>query len=406
MHVAVVGAGIVGVTVAHALLDEQHQVTLIDREGVAAGASAGNAGMIAHVDILPLASAKVWRNLPRWLADPLGPLAIRPAYLPALLPWLARFIAASFPGAIADGTRALTSLNACALPAWERRLASLGLDGHLRRRGFLSVWPSASAFAASAALRQRQNDLGIPNRALTPAEVRALEPALAGPVGGGALYETGVHVSDPRQLTRALASAALERQMTLVYGAATSLTGGAVRLEDGRTIDADRIVLACGAWSRPLVASLGDAIPLDTERGYNVTFEPGRFGLSRPVVFEGEGFVASTLDVGDRIGGAVEFGGLSAPPRWARVDAMLGKLRRYLPHVDASGGTRWMGFRPSMPDSLPVIGPSPSAPHVIHAFGHGHYGLTQAAATAEIVACLVAGRNCEIDRTPFDPARF
>jgi D-amino-acid dehydrogenase len=410
MHIAIVGAGLVGVNTAHALLDAQHQVTIIDATGPAAGASQGNAGMIAHVDILPLASPKVWRNLPKWAFDPLGPLSIRPSYLPKLVPWLARFVAASGSVSVERSTRALIALNGAALPAWERRADALGLRKHLRPHGFLSVWATDSDFAAAQPLLRRQNDLGITNTALDAAATRKLEPALRGNLAGGALYDTGVHVSDPRRLTLDLAEAAMQRQARFLHADVARLAPGAdgvaLHMRDGAALNADRVVLAAGAWSRPLAASLGDAIPLDTERGYNITFPKGRFGLSRPVVFEGQGYVASTLDIGDRVGGAVEFGGLHAPPNWARVDAMLSRLKRFLPDLDSSGGDRWMGFRPSMPDSLPVIGPSPRAPKVIYAFGHGHYGLTQSAITAQIVAALIAGAASPIDTTPFDPARF
>src|SRR5690348_7741639 len=149
MRVTIIGAGVIGVSIAHALLDQGHEVTVIDRVGPASGTSRGNAGMIAHVDILPLASPKAWRHLPRWLLDPLGPLAIRPSYLPRLAPWMLRFLAASRPAQIEHGTQALSALNRLALPAWERRLDALDLSGHLRRRGFLSVWARAGDFAAA-----------------------------------------------------------------------------------------------------------------------------------------------------------------------------------------------------------------------------------------------------------------
>ncbi len=410
MHVAVIGAGLVGVNTAHALLDAQHRVTLIDADGPAAGASRGNAGMVAHVDILPLASPKVWRHVARWALDPLGPLSIRPSYLPALMPWLWRFVRASTPGAIEHGTRALIALNGMALPAWERRLAGLGLERHLRRRGFLSIWPTRAGFASAQALLARQSSLGIACEAIGSEAVRALEPALRGPVAGGALYEGGVHVSDPHRLTVDLAEAAFARQARFVQARAVRVepgpSGAAVVLDGREPVEADAVVLAAGAWSRPLAAALGDAVPLDTERGYNVTLPPGRFGLSRPVMFEGEGFVTSPLDTGDRVGGAVEFAGLQAPPNWKRVDAILARLRRHLPDLDASGGERWMGFRPSLPDSLPVIGQARGGAPVFYAFGHGHYGLTQSAATAEMIVAMLERRAPAIDPAPFAASRF
>jgi len=149
-------------------------------------------------------------------------------------------------------------------------------------------------------------------------------------------------------------------------------------------------------------------LPLDTERGYNATFAPGALGLTRPVVFEGEGFVTTPLDTGDRVGGAVEFAGLDAPPDHRRTDAILRKLAAYLPHLEdgVPEHRRWMGFRPSLPDSLPVIDRARASDRVVYAFGHGHYGLTQAAATAELAAALVMGRAPPIDLAPFSAGRF
>ncbi|WP_018181127.1 NAD(P)/FAD-dependent oxidoreductase [Kaistia granuli] len=410
MRVGIIGAGIVGVATAHALLDEGHEVDLIDREGIAAGTSAGNAGWIAHLDILPLASPKVWRNLPRWAFDPLGPLAIRPAYLPALLPWLARFVAASQPSRIEASIRAIATLNGRALAAWETRLASLGLGNHLRDRGLLSVWADERAFRAAGELIERQRALGIPVETLDARSLRALEPALGPRAVAGALYPSGRHVSDPLQFTRALGEAALQRGAHLRKFEIIGVSGRGGEIAIRTSFDTlalyDRVVIATGAWSKPLAAALGDAIPLDTERGYNVTLPSGRLGLTRPVMFEGEGFVTTPLDSGDRVGGSVEFAGLEAAPNFKRVDAILGRLRRFLPEADLTGGDRWMGFRPSIPDSLPVIGTASGDPRVVYAFGHAHHGLTQAAATAELVAALIADRRPPIDLAPYSPQRF
>ncbi len=223
MRVAIVGAGIVGVTVAHALLDEGHSVDLIDREGIAAEASRGNAGWIAHVDILPLASPKVWRHVPRWLVDPLGPMSIRPAYLPRLLPWALRFIAASRPTVIERNTVALSALQVRALPTWEKRLAALGLGAMLRHSGALYVWSSADVHASMPVLAKHQASLGIAVELLDAADVRRLEPALGPFAIGGALYPSGAHVSDPLEITDAVGQAALARGAAFVRGAVTAI---------------------------------------------------------------------------------------------------------------------------------------------------------------------------------------
>lgn len=412
MRIVIVGAGIVGSMCAHALIDAGHEVTLVDPQDQPGRPCDGNAGWIAHTDIMPLASPKVWRHLPRWLMDPLGPLAIRPAYLPAIAPWIARFVAASHPSRIERSIGAIRALNAEALPAWRRRLAGLDMAHHLRERGVLSVWTSTAALKAAAATIERQRSFGIPVEVLDRSALAALEPALGPRAAAGTLYPSGCHVSDPKAVVAELAERARQRGARFLRGRASRLEphgdGILVRCSDGAPVEADRAVVAAGAWSKPLAASLGDRIPLDTERGYNATLPSGVLGLSRPVAFEGEGFVTTPLDCGDRVGGAVEFGGLEAPADHRRTDAILDRLRTFLPDLpqDVDTSRRWMGFRPSLPDSLPVIGPSPKTPRVIYAFGHGHHGLTQSAVTGEIVSALVDGRKPSVDPRPYAATRF
>ena len=173
-----------------------------------------------------------------------------------------------------------------------------------------------------------------------------------------------------------------------------------------RLLKARKVVVASGAWSRVLTAPLGDLIPLDTERGYNTTLPPGSFDLRRQLVFGGHGFVVTPLSTGVRVGGAVELGGLKLPPNFARADAMLTKAGKLMPGLKTTGGKQWMGFRPSLPDSLPAIGRSRPSPHIIYAFGHGHLGLTQSAGTGKLVAELITGATPSLDLSPFSPQRF
>jgi D-amino-acid dehydrogenase len=410
MRITVIGAGLVGLASAHALTDAGHVVTVLDREGPAAGASQGNAGWLAHTDIDPIASPRMLRRVPRFLLDPLGPLAIRPSYLLPLLPWLARLVWASRPQNLARSVEALVALQKLAMPAWDRLSADLGLQRLIHRRGGLFVFDDLAAFDRSKAHFQKQRSLGIACELLDAAELRQMEPALSERVLAGAFFPDAAHVSDPRQVTLALFDAAMARGVRFVQGAATAIeTGGSplVRLAAGDPIAADRVVVAAGAWSKPLAEGLGDRIPLETERGYNVSF-PGVTGLlNRPVSFDGQGFVATPLDSGLRVGGAVELGGLELPPNHARTRALHAKATRYLRGVPAfESGSPWMGFRPSIPDSLPVIGHARASSDVVYAFGHGHYGLTQSAATAALVAALIDGREPQIDLARFSPQRF
>jgi D-amino-acid dehydrogenase len=411
MRVAIIGAGIVGLAIAHALLDRGHEVVLIEPGGKQRRPTDGNAGWIAHTDVMPLASPKAWRNLPRWLMDPLGPLTIRPGYLPHLTPWLVRFLLASSPSRIKASIGAIRSINAEALPAWKSLLSSLDLSGHLRENGILSVWRHRGAFLRSQDIIERQRSFGIEAEALSPAAIAELEPALRN-VEAAVLYPDACHVSDPATLAADLLRLALERGAIPVAAHASRIEphDRAVRVHtDGSSpaLVADQVVISAGIWSRALAAQLGDRIPLDTERGYNATYPKGTFGISRPIMFEGEGFVTTPLDTGDRVGGAVEFAGLEAPPNHSRTDAMVQRLTRFLPHLQSKpAAERWMGFRPSIPDSLPVIGPAGRDRRVIYAFGHGHYGLTQAAITSRLVTDLVEQKPVGMNMKPFVAQRF
>jgi D-amino-acid dehydrogenase len=410
MKVAIVGAGIVGAACAHALLDEGHEVLILDRHGPAYGPSRGNAGWMAHTDILPIASPKNLRQVPKFLLDPLGPLAIRPAYLPKLLPWLVRFLLAARPEAFERSIRGLAALQQRALPAWLARAELSGLNAHIHRKGGLYVFTDKAAFEEAVAIARRQAEFGIRVEMIGPDELRLFEPSLKSAFVGAALHPDTAHISDPRELTLALFEAALARGATFEKADVTNVSMGerpALIGPDGWQRVVDRVVIAAGAWSKPLAAALGDPVPLETERGYNVSF-PGVTGLtSRPIGFEGHGFVITPLESGLRIGGAVEFGGLDAAPNHARTRAIYDKAATLVDGLPAfESGTLWMGFRPSLPDSLPVIGRASRNRNVVYAFGHGHYGMTQSTVTASMVGDLVAGREPALDMSYYDPRRF
>ena len=413
MHVLIIGAGITGTACAHALLDEGHTITLIDPDGSAARArgtpSAGNAGWIATADILPLAHPKIVLEAPRMLLDPLGPLAIRAGYLLPLLPWLARFLWASRPSAVEASTRALIDLQTRALPAWLARSRTLGLEKHIHRKGGLYMLDTPASVEKARAEARRQREVGITIDVISPDEARQMEPAIRDVFAGALFHADSAHISDPLWLTTALFEAAMARGATSVTAMVRALAadGKPAVLTDGGAIEADASVLAAGIWSRTLAAGLGDKTPLDTERGYNVSFK-GVTGLtSRPVAFKDHGFIINALDSGIRIGGAVEFGGLKAKPNHARTKALYDTCNRFISGLPAyESGEVWMGFRPSLPDSLPVIGPSRASPRIIYAFGHGHLGMTQSQVTAALVADMIAGRKTSFDAAPFSAQRF
>ncbi|AZO76705.1 MULTISPECIES: NAD(P)/FAD-dependent oxidoreductase [unclassified Bosea (in: a-proteobacteria)] len=410
MKIAIIGAGIVGTATAHALLDEDHEVLIVDKEGPAFGPSRGNAGIIAHTDVLPIASPNMLRKVPGFLLDPLGPLAIRLGYLPQLLPWLARFLLAARPAAYERSIAGIIAIQQLALPAWLARAEKAGISNHIHRRGALYTYRDYHDTAGLEELARRQRAAGIAVDMLGPQELRQMEPALKDCFAGAAFHSDAAHISDPLALTMALFEAALARGATFEKAEVNNISMGerpALVGPDGWQRVVDRVIVATGAWSKPLAAAMGDNIPLDTERGYNVSF-PGVTGLtSRPVGFKDHGFVMTPLESGLRIGGAVEFGGLQAAPNHARTKALYDKAATLVDGLPAfDSGRLWMGFRPSLPDSLPVIGKASRNPNVVYTFGHGHYGMTQSTATADLVAALIAGRQPAIDLGHFSPQRF
>jgi D-amino-acid dehydrogenase len=217
-------------------------------------------------------------------------------------------------------------------------------------------------------------------------------------------------LADPYDVAVALGRAALTRGATFETGEVVDLSqngqGVALRLSDGRRMSAPKVILACGAWSHRLAAKLGDRVPLETERGYNTTLPPGAFDLKRQLVLPADGYVITPLSTGIRVGGAVELAGLKRSPDFRRSEILLKKAEGVMQGLKTGGGVQWMGFRPSLPDSLPVIGRSSKAADVFYAFGHGHLGLTQAAATARLLSDLVLGRTPAIDPTPYRAERF
>lgn len=407
--IVIVGAGIVGVAAAAYLAEAGHVVTVIDRTGVVEETSAGNAAALAFTEVLPLAQKGVWRKLPGWMVDPLGPLSIPPSYLPKLLPWLARFALAGNPLRHDAAVAAQVALMRLAEREWTALIGRAGLNAHVIEKGCLELYDSAASFRAARAgydLRERH---GIAFRHLARNELAEFQPGLSPHFAAGTFVPEWKNVDDPQIFGKALWDHAARLGARFARATATALVAGerpAVRLSDGRLLLADRVVLAAGAFSHRLAATLGDKLPLEAERGYNTTLPADAFDARLQLVFADHGFVVTPLSTGLRIGGAVELGGVDAPPNYARSRAMLEKTRRFLPGLKADGGREWMGWRPSFPDSLPAIGASKATPRILYACGHGHLGLTQAAATGRLIRELVSGDHPSIDLTPYDPHRF
>lgn len=409
-EIIVIGAGIIGVTSALALQRDGHNVRILDRKGVAAETSRGNAGAFAYTDIEPLATPGILRKAPKWLLDPLGPLSIPPAYALPLLPWMLRFWRASWQDRYAAAVAAQASLMHQSRAALERLIADVSGEPLMRREGQLQVYEGEAAYRASLPAWDLRRQHGVRFDLLeSPAAIAEIQPGLNPRFTHAGFTPDWMNTVDPARWTEHLAQQFITAGGTIEIADIRALrqVGNGIEVETASdTVRADQVVLAAGAWSHQLARTLGDTIPLETERGYNTTFPTASFDLRTHLTFADHGFVVSKIGEGLRVGGAVELGGLRLAPNYKRAETLVRKARDFLPSFDPTGGTQWMGFRPSLPDSLPIISRAPRADRVIYAFGHGHLGLTQSAGTAELVAALAGRRDPAIDLGAFDARRF
>jgi D-amino-acid dehydrogenase len=407
--VAVIGAGIVGVSAALFLQRDGHDVTLIDRAGPAAGTSFGNAGGVVSTTCMPLGMPGLLRKVPRMLLDPQGPLVVRWAYLPRIAPWLLGLLRASRPERVEVIADALAALNRRTEAPWRELTRQAGIGELLRPGGWLKAYETDAGFAASQPERDLMARRALPFEVLNADELRQLEPGLAPIFKHGFFQPDCTFVANPGRAVKALAADFVQRGGHLRIEEVTGFEPGArphrISTVSGRVVDADVVVLAAGAWSRGLARQLGARVPLDTERGYHLMLPPAEPGLRRPVI-HGEGaFILVPMEEGVRLASQVEFAGLDAPPDFRRVRGLLPTAKRMLPSLTTEERSAWLGFRPSLPDSLPVIGPSPGLPDAYLAFGHGHLGLTEGPLTGRLIADLVAGRDPGFDLSPYRPGR-
>lgn len=414
-RVVVIGAGIVGICTALHLLRDGHKVTVIDRGGPGEGTSFGNGAIIGEESVVPIAMPGILRKVPGMLLDPLGPLAIRWTYLPQITPWLLRFVAASRPAEVERLSIALRSLMVGTFDAFKPLLEIAEAEDMLQRRGRIAVYETEAHFAAAQPIIELQRRRGVECEVLKPEELRQLEPALAPGFHRGVFYPNDGHTVNNFRLVQVLAAAFTreggeilrEEVRGFEFGAANGAgEGPSAVVTEAASRPCDAVVLAAGAWSRPLARQLGENPPLDTERGYHMHL-PNPGGAPRiPVYSTTYGFISTPLEHGLRLAGTVELGGLEAEPNWKRAEVLLKHAKRFFPEVDTTDAKPWMGFRPSMPDSVPVISQGRRHRNAYFAFGHGHCGLMLSARTGQLIAHLVAGRDPGIDMAPYRVDRF
>lgn len=412
--VVVIGGGIIGVCSALWLQRAGRKVVLIDAGEIGMGSSFGNAGCLNPSSVVPVSMPGTLRKVPHYLTDPLGPLVIRPAYLPRIAPWLIRFLRAGTKARVGKQARALRPLLAASYDSYQPLVRGTAAAELVHRQGHLIAYHTEADFAGDALAWRLRRDNGVEFELLRGEALRAREPALAADIALGVWLPQNGHTVDPLAFVTALADSFRAGGGTIQQARATGFELSGRQLAGVRTttgiLPASKAVVACGARSKALAASLGDRVPLDTERGYHVIISEPEVAPRVPVTDASGKFVASPMAAGLRIAGTVEFAGLDAPPDYSRARRLIVQGKRLLPGLAARYPEErlsfWMGCRPSMPDSLPVIGAAKHCRDVVYAFGHGHVGLAGGSRTGMLVRDLVLDLPHSLPAEPFSPRRF
>lgn len=408
--IVVVGAGIIGVTCALQLARQGKRVVVIDQQAPGMGASWGNAGHLATEQVFPIADVSILKRLPAMLLDPTGPLRLDWKYLPRALPWFIRLLLNLRPANYRRSVAGIRALNEASLGAWQRLLNSIERPGLLREQGSLLVFERADSRPAIDALQQRMAQQGVPVQRWSADAIRAAAPQLSAALQGGLFFPGTGHFLDPYQVVRELVGAAEANGVQFLKQHvldARLLEDGVVLTTDQGSFAARQVLIACGAHSAELTAALtGKKVPLDTERGYHLMLPREHDRLPFAVTSLERKFIMTPMAGGLRLAGTVEFAGLHRPANMQRA-WQLHRLSKGLFQQDLSAeeATPWMGFRPSLPDSLPIID-RVCGGKVLLAFGHQHLGLTQAAVTAEMIAELGDVPAQRLSNRPYRLDRF
>jgi len=416
-HVVIIGAGVVGAISAIEALRAGLRVTLVEpgSPGDRQASSYGNAGWLSSHSVIPPALPGVWKSVPRFIMDPLGPLAIRWRYLPSSAPWLIRYLASGWtPERVETCAHALRTLLAGAVDLHRSLAREAGVPELVEHRGLLHPYLSREGFKADRFGWDLRRKTGIEWQELEGEAMRELEPNLSPRYQFGVLVDEAGHCRDPGRYVSALVDHAVALGAELVAGSATGFRIEGDRLKAVQTgtseIPCHAAVIAAGAHSKDLATAAGDRVPLETERGYHVLLDDPEVEPRFPVMVSDCKAVVTRMEKGLRIAGQVEIGGLEAAPDWRRADILRDHLVTVYPGLPRTLPSQrlhyWLGHRPSMPDGRPCIGQARRSPDIIHAFGHGHVGLVGSARTGRIVAQLLAGQTPDIPLEPFDPRRF
>lgn len=410
MTTVVVGAGIIGTALALELQQRGRQVIIVERDAPGKGASFGNMASIAVTEFMPASRPSVWKQIPGWMLDPEGPVRVRPSYVPKLLPWFLRFIAASRPSKLRALEEQGAALCARVYDDLLPMLRATGLEEELTEEGCLSLYADEAEFKADRDHIEILKRFGFPHQVLRRPAIRNLEPELSDKIGMAVLFPQNRSIRDPYRLVLRLAERFNELGGRIDKDEVIGFTRGEaiqeICLKSGRKIVADEVVICAGAHSANLARLLDDPIPLETERGYHTQIMAPGISLKHSIIWPARAFMVTPTAGGIRVGGTVEMAGVDASPDFRRSKITVKRAKEALPNLRCENFTEWMGHRPALPDTVPIMSASAKTKGVFYATGHGHLGLTYAATNARLMADLIVGLPPPIDMKPYRIDRF
>ncbi|MDA7476064.1 FAD-binding oxidoreductase [Candidatus Pelagibacter ubique] len=408
LKIGIVGAGIQGISNALFLQKKGFSVTIFDRdEPGSPAASYGNAGHFSPYASVPINRPDVLTDVPAMLLSSTGPLALKWNYVPKMIPWFLQFIRNCTTKRMMHTAKNMHQILDLALPAYDELFDEVELGGLVEKKGILYIWNDQSLKSRELEIKVR-NELGVDQQVITPKEIHDLEPNIKPIYHGGVYYQYGRHARNPKKILLKLYDLFLKKG-----GKFLKMNIKDINFNDEKPVIKaetqsflfDKIVIACGSFSKKLTDNLDEKIPLDTERGYHVHFKNCDHLLSRPVIFQNRGFGITPMEQGLRVVGTVEFGGLDNPLSKSRVKNLINNAK-YMMGDLPEHEDEWLGFRPTLPDYLPVIGPSKKYKNVFYCFGHHHLGWTLGPISGKIISGMIAEENTNLDLKPYSSLRF
>ena len=406
--VGVIGAGIQGVCTSLYLLKKGFKVSLFDRDEPGNSASYGNAGHFSPYASVSMNRPDILIDVPSMLMSSTGPLALKWNYVPKMIPWFFKFVKNCSKKNMMHTAKYMHQILDLALPAYDELFKDIDISGLVESKGIIYFWTDKDLKSRKLEIDIR-NELGVQQQLLTPHEIHDLEPHIKKIYHAGVLYPSARHARNPKKILLKLFNLFLRQGGNFVKQNVENISFSSEnkpKLEsNSKFYNFDKAVIACGAFSKKLTDQVGEKIPLDTERGYHVHFKGHDHLLSRPVIFLNRGFGITPMEQGLRVVGTVEFGGLNNPLSKKRIMNLVNNAKYLFPEL-SEHTDEWLGFRPTLPDFLPVIGPSKNYKNLFYSFGHHHLGWTLGAISGKIISGMIAGENTNLNLSPYSSIRF